>query len=125
MANIYVYSKMSTSVEYVDWLTSPDMPIKGPSVVIHGGAGVANKNLITPLGVMTEITEEEAAILHRNPVFQQHQKGGFVTIESVKEDVEKVISNLTAESDPSAPLTPGDFDSAEDVIAKPMKTGKK
>ena len=105
----HVYSKMAADVTYNDYVPGGDIPRVARSVTIKGGAGVANKNIITPYGVHTEITEEERDMLLKNGVFQLHQEGGFVTIEGKKEDPDRVATNLTAGPDPSAPLTPEDF----------------
>jgi hypothetical protein len=105
----HVYSKMAADVTYNDYVPGGDIPRVARSVTIKGGAGVANKNIITPYGVHTEITEEERDMLLKNGIFQLHQEAGFVTIEGKKEDPDRVATNLTAGPDPSAPLTPEDF----------------
>ena len=110
----HVYSKMAADVTYNDYVPGGDIPRVARSVTIKGGAGVANKNIITPYGVHTEITEEERDMLLKNGIFQLHQEGGFVTIEGKKEDPDRVATNLTAGPDPSAPLTPEDFAGAND-----------
>lgn len=109
MGNVHVFSKMASSVQYVDWIPGgADLPTRGKTVLIKGGAGVATKNLITPLGVHTEVTEEEAGILKRNHVFQLHLKNGSVVMQASKADPEKVVPDM-GDDDPSAPLTPADF----------------
>ena len=110
----HVYSKMSADVTYNDYMPGGDIPRVARSVTIKGGAGVANKNIITPYGVHTEITEEERDMLLKNGIFKLHQEGGFVTIEGKKEDPDLVATNLTAGPDPSAPLTPEDFAGVND-----------
>lgn len=115
MAKTYhVYSKLATDVEYPEYMQGgADIPVKGKSVFIKGGAGVANKYLQTPLGVHTEITEEEAEILNRHPVFKIHRDNGFVKIEKAKSDVEKVVADMGDKVDPSAPLTEADKEAAK------------
>lgn len=116
----HVYSKMSADVTYNDYVPGGDIPRVARSVTIKGGAGVANKNIITPFGVHTEITEEERDMLLKNGIFQLHQNGGFVTIEGKKEDPDLVATNLTSGPDPSAPLTPQDFAGANpEQVAMP------
>ena len=110
----HVYSKMAADVTYNDYVPGGDIPRVARSVTIKGGAGVANKNIITPYGVHTEITEEERDMLLKNGIFKLHQEGGFVTIEGKKEDPDLVATNLTAGPDPSAPLTPEDFAGVND-----------
>ena len=116
----HVYSKMSADVTYNDYVPGGDIPRVARSVTIKGGAGVANKNIVTPFGVHTEITEEERDMLLKNGIFQLHQNGGFVTIEGKKEDPDLVATNLTSGPDPSAPLTPQDFAGANpEQVAMP------
>ena len=117
--NLHVFSKMSASVKYIDWIKGgADLPSQGKTVFIKGGAGVATKHLITPLGVHTEVTPEEAEILKRNHVFQLHLKNGAVVIQESKADPEKVVGDMGAD-DPSAPLTPADFaDENKPKVAK-------
>ena len=116
----HVYSKMASDVTYNDYVPGGDIPRVARSVTIKGGAGVANKNIITPYGVHTEITEEERDMLLKNGIFKLHQEGGFVTIEGKKEDPDLVATNLSAGPDPSAPLTPQDFAGANpEQVAMP------
>ena len=116
----HVYSKMSADVTYNDYVPGGDIPRVARSVTIKGGAGVANKHIITPYGVHTEITEEERDMLLENGIFQLHQNGGFVTIEGKREDPDLVATNLTSGPDPSAPLTPEDFAGANpEQVAMP------
>ncbi len=116
--NVHVFSKMSSSVDYVDWIAGgADLPTRGKSVFIKGGHGVAGKNLITPLGVHTEISQEDAEILKRNHVFQTHLKNGSVVIQKSKADPEKVVADMGAD-DPSAPLTPTDFEAGKTKVLK-------
>lgn len=112
----HVFSKMASDVRYVDWVDGgADVKREGASVMIKGGAGVAGKHLITPLGLHTEVTDEEADILMRNHVFQFHLKNGSVVIEDKKADPEKIVGDMGGE-DPSGPLTPADYED-------PKKTG--
>ena len=119
----YVFSKMACDVSYNDYIPGgADLPIKTSSVLIKGGAGVANDRIITPLGICTEVTEEQVSQLNANGIFKLHRDNGFVTIESKNQDVEKVVADMTVESDPSSPLTPEDY---RDVLgAKPVGLDK-
>ncbi len=119
MAKAYVFSTLATDVNYAFY--SPgggDIPTKDRHIHIKGGTGVANDRLITPLGVMTEIDEEDIPALEGHPVFQIHMKNGFVKIEKKKADPEKVASEMNIK-EPSAPLTDADFQ--EDVKVKDKK----
>ena len=51
------------------------------AVVIKGGANVKDKyTLHTPLGAVTEVTDEEFEFLQKNDAFQRHVANGFMKI---------------------------------------------
>lgn len=122
-ADFYVYSTMTAGNDYVCWEHSPanELPEyrKENTVSIAGGHGVANKNLITPLGVMTPITAAQHELLQSNEVFKVHQKAGFITVQKRSVDPEKVAADLETR-DKSAPLVPQDFEKKGDKVAKPV-----
>ena len=114
MAKVYIFSTLANDQLYQNWLTGGnDLPSKGHAVHIKGGTGVANDRLITPMGVATEITEEDLGELEKNPVFQQHKEKGFVVIRQKKAETEKVASDMNLK-DESAPLTDADYAKEED-----------
>lgn len=120
----YVYSTLTSSVEYADWQTQgTDLPRKGRSVIIKGGAGVATKTLETPRGFVTQVDDDELAILERNKVFQTHVERGFITVEPKAYTLDTIIDDMS-ERDKSAPLRPVDFDKNENG-PKPIKNKKK
>ena len=109
MSKYYVYSTLASDVSYTNHAKGGgDMPIELPPVFIKGGAGVANDRLITPLGVVTEVTEQELAYLRENEVFKLHEKNGFISISERKTDPDKAALDMTAR-DNSAPLVPEDM----------------
>lgn len=60
MAKNYVYSTLANDQSYTNWIPGGgNMPVESHSVFIKGGTGVANDRLITPLGVMTEVTDHD------------------------------------------------------------------
>lgn len=88
----YVYSTLSNDNRYGE-------------VLINGKANVANKNVITPLGVVTRITDAQLDECKSYPVFQLHMDNGFLSVEKYKEDADLVASDMTGR-DASAPETP-------------------
>lgn len=116
MAKHYVYSRLANSQVYTQWIkgVSDGTLAKGMEVHIKGGAGIASKHMITPSGVVTEVTQEEAEFLANDHHFKLHQSNGFVTIEKAKHEVEKVVGDMGGEADKSAPLTPSDYEGAEE-----------
>ena len=79
----HVFSTITNPVSYVEYEgtdTGRNRPIKR-SVTIKGGHGVAEaRNLVTPYGVATQVTEDELAFLEANPAFQRHKARGFLTV---------------------------------------------
>lgn len=110
----YVFSTLANDQNYTNWHKGgADLPVKGHSVLIKGGTGVANDRLITPIGVSTEISEHDLEELQRNPQFKQHQENGFLVVKSKNADVEKIASDMNLD-DESAPLTDADYKTDED-----------
>lgn len=116
MSRTYIFSTLANDQMYQDWTKGGgDIPVKGRGVLIKGGAGVANRNLITPLGVATEVSDEELQLLEANEVFQTHKKLGFVVVRQKSADPEKVAADMNR-ADRSAPLTEASFPEAEGAI---------
>lgn len=105
----YIYSTLTASTVYAKYAPSGnrDIPVIERKVMINGGANIADKHMVTPKGVVTQVTDEELALLENDYHFQEHVKHGFITVEKKHAAVEKVVKNLT-EKDKSAPLTPED-----------------
>lgn len=119
----YVFSTLSSPVAYTLYNESERGAHTVKSkIIIKGGAGVANKNLITPLGVATEVTEEELEVLKTHPVFKLHLENGYVKIKEKQADAEVVAADMNSR-DESAPLTPNDF--KDEDQAKPVEKEKK
>lgn len=115
MAKVYIFSTLANDQNYTNWVKGGgDVPIKGHSVLIKGGTGVANNRLITPLGVSTEITDFDLEELKNNPAFLEHQKAGFIVVRNKKTDTEKVASEMNLK-DESAPMTEADYASTDDA----------
>ncbi|MDR1367725.1 MAG: hypothetical protein LBJ76_03285 [Candidatus Accumulibacter sp.] len=109
MGKYYVYSTLTAGGEYTGWIEGAGgLPKRAHSVKIAGGANLYNKNLITPLGVVTEISEEDEAFLRGNKIFQIHEKNGFVRIDSKKRDIEAAVADMERR-DASAPDVPQDY----------------
>lgn len=51
------------------------------TIRIEGYANVANPvTLVTPNGAVTEVSDEDLALLKRDPAFQRHVKAGFMKV---------------------------------------------
>jgi len=109
MAKNYVFSTLANDQLYTNWIQGgADIPIKGHSVLIKGGTGVANDRLITPLGVSTEITDYDLEELQKNVSFKAHEKDGFIVVKAKKAETEKVAADMNLK-DESAPMTEADY----------------
>lgn len=110
----FIYSTLSCDNEYRGYKEgSKDVPSVKWSVVIKGGANIASKNLITPKGVLTTVSDEEMALLETNAQFKRHVERGFLIVEKKKVEAEEVAKNMK-KKDKSAPTVASDF--KEDVV---------
>lgn len=117
----YVYSTLANSNLYTDYVEGPNgLPREGETILIKGGAGVANRMGVAPFGVMTEVTSEQVEKLKKNEHFAAHMERGFIQIRESKEDEEKVAGDMT-NRDESAQLTEQDY--TETGEAPPVQTG--
>lgn len=114
----YVYSTATSSIRYSEYKTAKDVNTIVRSVTIAGGANVANKHLITPLGVATRVTDDELEFLMKDLSFKKHLERGFMKIEKTKKDPEVVVAKGMELRDASAPETP------ETLAAKGVKVKK-
>ena len=88
------------------------------SVTINGGANSVNrKNLQTPRGVATTVTDEQLELLMGNEVFRLHKVNGFITIDAAKDarDADEVAAQMTGR-DESAPLVDSDYEEGQAPI---------
>ncbi len=105
----YVYSTATCDTAYGIWIKGGnELPIRTRTIVIKGGTGVSNKNLITPYGTVTEVAEEDLILLEKDESFQRHVERGFIRVERAKIAPEKVAADMTGR-DESSPLVPQDF----------------
>lgn len=117
----YVYSTMTASQEYAEYDPENLKDVRAAthvitqSVFIKGGAGVARRSLITPLGVMTEVDDQQLALLKRNSHFNKHVADGWLKVVETKTDVEAVVGDLN-QRDQSSPLVPADYGDAKPPV---------
>lgn len=105
----HVFSTLANDQRYASYTKGGgDVMIKLADVLIKGGAGVANDRLITPLGVVTTVGEDEMALLKGNGVFNDHVERGHLVVREKSADADKVAADMNR-ADESAPLTPADF----------------
>lgn len=107
----YIFSTLSTNQLYTKYAKTEgnDIPRVERTVLVKGGANVADKNFITPRGVVTEVSDEEYAFLEQNELFKKHVANGYITVEERQVNIDKVVSNMKP-ADESAPLTPESYE---------------
>lgn len=115
----YIFSTLTNDNIYRTFIKGGgDMPMVESSILIKGGAGIANKHLVTPRGIMTTVTDEELKILETNESFQLHKKNGHITVESKKADADEVAKKSMNKKDKSAPVTPDDYTEKAPTVNK-------
>ena len=126
MAKRYIYSTLTSGMDYTLYQTNENGTHIPKSVVsIKGGANLPDKFLITPQGVVTEVDDEQVAILKQIPLFNQHVEAGFIVISEARSEVEAVVPDMVSR-DESAPLTPNDYVDGDNQAAPVLSTeGKK
>ncbi len=135
----YIYSTLSNSQSVVVYLPYPGSkdtahrtgsanPSQRQAVInINGGANVIERNLETPKGVVTEVTNEQLEALAKSSVFNRWVDRGFVTVEKEYDDADHVATNMV-EKDASAQITTDDHvkrfedgDTSADVVVDDPK----
>ena len=101
----YVLSKLANSQIYTKYTKGPNnINLVAKQVEIKGGADITDKNLVTPEGVITTVTDAELELLKENKVFQEHLDHNMVKYYAFKPNMDKELGSF--EKDNSAPLTP-------------------
>lgn len=119
----YVFSTLATDVkytEYQDTVPGQKISVIKHSVLINGRAGVADKQLVTPRGSVTKVSDEDFAMLKNNSLFKLHESNGYITFERKNVDIDKVVVNMVPR-DVSAPITPEFYEKSTPEVAKPRK----
>lgn len=111
----HVYSTLGQDNVYTGYRSTHDLPVAESHVVIYGGTGVINKNLVTPYGVLTTVLDSDYELLQKNPDFQRHVENGFIVAQKQEEKIEKVVKYMRPK-DGSAQLTPDDFKNPDNPI---------
>ena len=108
MAN-YVYSTLSNDQVYTSYKAGPNgVNLADAKIFIAGQANITTKHFVTPLGMVTEVTDEQLAILRTNEVFKLHEANGFIKVEKRKTDADVAAADMQGR-DQSAPLVEQDF----------------
>lgn len=112
----YIYSTLTSDNKYTayDKNGQGDLVIPRHSVLINGGANLADKNLITPKGTLTIVSDEDLEFLEDNTIFKLHKDNGFIRVEKKHAEVAKVVKDME-KGDKSKPKTPADYENVKGV----------
>ncbi len=109
----YIYSTLPTDYAFAIYEQQPDGTAKPVvHVFVRGGAQMAiqaGAGFDTPLGIVTQVTDDELALLQKDFTFNHFVTNGFMIVDSKKVDVEKVAGNMNT----NAPSTPA---SEQDIL---------
>ena len=123
MTKFYICSTLTNDQHYTNYKASNGGPaVAVEAVTIKGGSNRADMRLITPRGVVTEVTDEQMEILNRNHVFKAHVTSGHIVVNKTSVAPEKTVDAHMEAKDGSAPYTPESL--AAKSAAKPMAKGK-
>ena len=97
--SFYVYSTMTSSTAYAVYkeTNAKDIPVITKKILIEGGSNVVpipSKGIITPRGVVTEVSDDDMALLEKDYHFNEHKKHGYITVEKKAIPVEKAVAAM-------------------------------
>lgn len=116
----YIYSTLTCDQAYTIYSEGANgLKVPQGNIIIKGGTGIANDRLITPLGVVTSVSEDNLKLLQENPIFQQHEANGFISIQKdgKAQDPEKVAGEMNTDNK-DAPVTPSDYEKGGEGATK-------
>lgn len=117
----YLQATMSAGIDITIRKKDGNSPVAQAVRTIHvnGGANVHDRrSMITPIGAMTEVSDEEYALLEADHTFRQLKANGHIVVTgdhhlNVKDNEKK---------DKSAQLTPEDFKKLRKGSESPVPT---
>ena len=120
---MYIASKMSAPVDYAFYSKGASgINVVTKTIHVYGGADVINKKtLLTPEGVVTELSDDDINMLKTHSLFIEHQKNEVVAICGSEKEAKKVAKTL--EEDKSSQITPKDYEKGNSK--KDMTGGKR
>lgn len=123
----YIASKLSFNQDFPFYSKTSD---RTPSrriggVTILGGCNVRNEHtkILTTDGIITEVSDEDAARLAEHPLFKMYLKNGMMRIVSTRKDARKASADLD-KKDGAAQLTKEDYKKAGRAAPKAVASIK-
>lgn len=122
--SVYIYSTLSQSTAYTLYKerTPGSIPQAIKAVTLNAGANVIDKALVTPYGVVTQVSAEDYELLKENRSFKTHVAGGFLKVSKSKTDPEKVAKDMTPKDKSAQPTTEDLVDQGANPAAVPAAT---
>lgn len=124
---VYITSRLSSGVDYAFYGKTPGGINKVEKTIsIKGGSDVVDKKtLLTPQGVVTELSKDDLDLLKTHPVFKMHLENGYITINENEKAAIKAGEKL--EVDKSSQITDEDYENGNEkkqMLAAPKKKPK-
>lgn len=117
----YIASKLSFDQRFDvhDTSHAPYRLVK--TILVKGRSNVRNPHtLVMPEGVITEVSDEDAEIIAKDPLYAQYEKNGMMKLVNNKASARSAKKDL-ADKDGAAQLTEGDFKKRGQKPPKPVK----
>jgi hypothetical protein len=112
----FVYSTLTCDNIFPVYVENKDphaLPRIIHKIVIKGGHGVKlQKELHTPFGVRTQVSDSDLELLMKDLNFKKQISAGFITVDNKKVVAEKKAADMNPK-DGSAPMTPKDFEKSD------------
>lgn len=107
----YVFSTLTADQLYTVWGKAAPGGAVAPEhqILIKGGSNISDKHVVTRIGVMTAVSDDDLIDLETIDLFKLHQKNGFITVKKKKAAPETVAADMVTR-DASAPTTPADLE---------------
>lgn len=109
---MFVVSRASQDCEYIIWgATANGTRLVKKSILIKGGANVMDKTtMTTPNGVVTEVSDEDWALLKEHAAFKRHMERGFLEVIKEEKKARETSKKKSDKKDTGVQLTPKDFE---------------
>jgi hypothetical protein len=109
-ALVHIYSTLANGQTFTTYKPGgADLQVIDREVPIKGGAGIASKNLITPMGVHTAIGVDDYEAIKDLKHFKDFVDNGLIRVERKKaSELERIVGDMNPR-DPGGPVTPADY----------------
>lgn len=125
-SDYYIYSTLAAPMDYTVYdAGGADIPVVSGAIRIEGGANIPDKYMRTPEGaVVTGVTSAQLEALKTIPLFQLHEKNGYIKVSDKDVDTEVAASDMEGR-DKSAPLVDADFKEEEQPKTNEVKSNSR